>query len=232
MVPQSRPTDPSDTPECAGTWAFCAGNGIFISPSLELCAIPGRGTGVYTTKPVVKGRKLMHVPTKALYTTASIPASFVDPKARKRTPVDALLAAYLTFGSLETEQNQHARWMATWPQLSDLTTSMPMFWPEESRLLHATSLENRTNATNATKASQGDAKTAFDVIPPPTTGAWLMTAATEKLLPGGSTSLADHQVKSFKFVSLPLRSSFLNMLPHFETLSIPLTGASSTIGAV
>lgn len=105
----------------------CSANGITIHPAIQPRNVPGAGLGVYTTKKFKPGEKLIHVPTKHIFTTAKIPESFLSIPARKHIAVHAQLAAFFAFGSKE-DLHQYEHWMATWPGLDDFVESMPIFW--------------------------------------------------------------------------------------------------------
>ncbi|KAI1610657.1 hypothetical protein EDD36DRAFT_331028 [Exophiala viscosa] len=134
--------------------AYCDAHKIEISPNVSIRRVPGKGLGVYTTQSLNPGDRLMHVPTAALLTTTAVPHSFASKEIRKDIPVHALLAAYLTFGLSEAKKDGYARWMATWPRLTDFTWTVPIFWPERLR----TPLKVQHHE--------------FCVIPPSLTGSW------------------------------------------------------------
>lgn len=149
----------------AGLLDYCADHEIHTSPSISIRRVPGKGLGVYTSKPMQPGECVMHVPTAVLFTTASVPLSFVGKEARKGIPVHALLAAYLAFGMGEATREEHARWTATWPRLTDFASTMPLFWPE--RLRRPVVVERATDE----KARQ----LKFLPLPPSLTGSWQHT---------------------------------------------------------
>jgi hypothetical protein len=173
------------TADAPTSWAFCEGRNIQIAPGLELQSIPGRGTGVFATSPLKKGHRLMHVPTTALLTTARIPDDFVSVKTRKKVPVHALLAAYLTFGVSTDDQEKFGSWMKTWPKLEDFITSLPMLWPEGCLL--------RRTTESATVGVSQEASISFEILPPPLTGSWIVGSPAAESARGGSTSRADLQ---------------------------------------
>ena len=106
---------------------YCSANGITIHSAIEPRNVPGAGLGIYATKKLKAGEKLVHVPTKHIFTTANIPESFLSKAARKSIAVHAQLAAYFAFGSKQDLQ-QYEPWMVTWPGLDDLVDGMPVFW--------------------------------------------------------------------------------------------------------
>lgn len=166
-------------------WLFCNGHNIEIAPHLELTSWGDRGTGVRAAKWIPKGRKLMHVPTESLLTTAKIPDGFVGVKARKKVPVHALLAAYLTFGLSTDDTEKYQAWMRKWPRLKEFQAGMPMLWPEQCFTQHCIDHEE----IRATRDGAGS----FQILPPAVTGSWLVPSTTEESCPGGSTSRADLQ---------------------------------------
>ena len=102
---------------------YCQQNGITIHPSLHAKQVPGAGLGIYATSPTKADKTIVYVPNKHIFTTASIPESFLSQSARKDLPVHAQLAAYLAFGDISLDE-----WTATWPPLEDFTSGMPIFW--------------------------------------------------------------------------------------------------------
>jgi SET domain len=165
-------------------WTYCAARGVIIHPSLETRSAPGMGAGVYSTQKIPKGHRIMHVPIRALYTTSTIPEDFIGTNARKKVPVHAMLAAYLTFGPTE-EVSQYGPWMATWPKLSDYTASMPMFWPDDwSERRPPRVVEELEPHTPISQPI---------VLPPATAGTWLEESLDRVSARGGPTSLARQQ---------------------------------------
>lgn len=158
--------------------AYCTGHGVCISPSVSVQRVPGKGLGVYTNKPLQAGEQVMHVPTAALVTTASVPLSFVGRDARKDMPVHALLAAYLAFGLSQGKREDRARWTATWPRLSDFTWTLPMFWPQGLR------------EPVGAGASNVHGEQQFLCLPPSLVGSWSPGTYTEE----PSTKLVDVQL--------------------------------------
>ncbi|EXJ90038.1 hypothetical protein A1O3_03106 [Capronia epimyces CBS 606.96] len=161
----------------AGLLDYCVDHGIQISPNISVRRVPGKGLGVYTSKPLRRGERVMHVPTAALFTTASVPPSFVGKEARKTIPVHALLAAYLAFGMSEAKREEHARWMATWPRLTDFTSTMPLFWPARLKA----PLAQHNGSRNTASAEQGEKVAPFPFLPlpPSLTGSWLPSSGEE-----------------------------------------------------
>ena len=194
-------------------WGFCAGQGISIATGIGIEVTREHGNVVLANRTIAKGQKLMHVPTRTLYTTQSVPESFASVKQRKHLPVHALLAACLTFGPLDYELLEYAPWMSMWPQLSDFTTSMPMFWPD-SCLKH--------KATTGSRSPHRGSSDSFAILPPPITGSWLLQAQKDQPSPKGSTSLISQQSKKLKThldsvaKILPEHASSLND-PHDPT---------------
>lgn len=192
-------TDSEDT-VLANLLAYCSGHKIWISPSISIRRVPGKGLGVYTSKPLKSGERVVHVPTAALCTTRSVPLSFVGREARKEIPVHALLAAYLAFGLSEARKEEYARWMATWPRVSDFTWTMPMFWPESvlSGSISAT-------APNGVETEKDRDEARFNALPP-----WL-TSPT----PGLQPSSLQSQSKAAKL----LQGQRVKLKSHLETIS-------------
>jgi len=114
---------------------YCLEHAIHIPPSVSLRRVPGKGLGVYTDQPLEAGECLMHVPTAALITPDTVPTSFADAGVRDQLSVHALLAAYLAFGFQDLSSNQYGRWMATWPRLSDFSSTMPLLWPDKTKAM-------------------------------------------------------------------------------------------------
>jgi hypothetical protein len=179
----------------SGLLAYCADHDIWISPSVVVRRVPGKGLGVYTSKAIPVGERIMHVPTAALFTAFSIRSRFAPPKKKKNGPKDAVpvhasLAAYFAFGLSEAGRHEHARWMATWPRLSDFTSTMPIFWPER---------------TKRVVGKENNETTGFLPLPPSLTGNWKRTSSSSSSSSSSSedgpttTKLAD--VQHAKFVS-------------------------------
>ncbi|KAL2413706.1 hypothetical protein ABEF95_010738 [Exophiala dermatitidis] len=181
VPPAPAPYDPEDRDTIiSGLLQYCTEHKIWISPKTAIRRIPGRGLGVYTTKALKSGERIMQVPTAALFSTSSVPTSFVCKEARKGIPVHALLAAYLAFGLSESKRDEYARWMATWPKLTDFTCTMPLLWPEPvTQSMHghgATKLGENGNSTSSSSGTDGlkwEADKAFLPLPPSLTGSWL-----------------------------------------------------------
>ncbi|KAL2269552.1 hypothetical protein VTJ83DRAFT_1736 [Remersonia thermophila] len=93
--------------------------------------IPGRGVGLIATKPLKANELVMHIPNSALRSIAT-----VRPRIKKTLPegtkVHALLAAEL---ALDKPTSKHAPWNAVIPSRSDMTSSLPLAWPDPR--LHA-----------------------------------------------------------------------------------------------
>ncbi|EXJ95066.1 hypothetical protein A1O1_00184 [Capronia coronata CBS 617.96] len=162
----------------AGLLDYCAAQGISISPNISLRRVSGKGLGVYTSKPLTPGDPVMHVPTAALFTTSSVPLSFASKEARKSIPVHALLAAYLAFGMSEAKREHYARWMATWPRLTDFTSTMPVFWPGALKQPISQQRDTKRNG-----AQQTEEKTQFLPLPPSLTGSWLYSDKNSSGMP-------------------------------------------------
>ena len=175
-------------------WGFCAGQGISIATGIEIQVTRENGNVVAANRRIPKGQKLMHVPTRTLYTTLSVPDDFASVKQRKNVSVHALLAACLTFGPLDDELLEYAPWMCVWPQLSDFTTSMPMFWPDSC--LKRVSLQDK--ATITIESAPPSPADSFALLPPPLTGSWLLQSQTDQSTLKGSTSLILQQSKKLK----------------------------------
>ena len=196
-------------------WGLCAGQGISIATGIEVKVTRKRGNIVLASQKISKGQKLMHVPTRMLYTTESVPLSFASIKQRKTIPVHALLAACLTFRPLDDELLEFAPWISMWPQLSEFTTSMPIFWPDSWRK----SLRLQGEITTAIGSSHPVSAASFAILPPPLTGSWLRQSQTDEPTLTGSTSLVQQQstkLRSHLMAAaklLPERASSLND-PH------------------
>ena len=166
---------------------YCTTRKITISPSVTIRRVPGKGLGVYSTAPLKPGERIMHVPTSALFTTASIPLSFCSKQDRAKFPVHALLAAYLAFGPSEETKEKLQPWMATWPRVEDFTGTIPLFWPER--------LRERVPAIG--RNEQGE-ENEFQPVPPSLTGSWLPSASPLSLNEPLEPGLLDAQVAKFK----------------------------------
>ena len=190
-------------------WDFCAEQKVFLYPSLECRSTNEAGSAVYATRKISKGQKIVSVPTKALFTTANIPESFVSLKARKKVPVHALLAAYLTFGASDGEvlETPGSAWVATWPKLSDFTSSMPMLWPDECLKLE---LAQSSNTKINGKHSPSMKNSSFAILPPPTSGAWSLATTEHESQFAGSTCIAVQQKWKLK----SHLDSVAKLLPH------------------
>ena len=200
--------------ETPSSWEFCAGHGISIAPGIEVEVTREHGKIVVGNRKIPRGQQLMHVPTPTLCTTQSVPEAFASTKQRRNVPVHALLAAYLTFGPIDDELHGYAPWMSMWPQLSDFTASMPMFWPDNC--LKPAKLQGDTST--AIGVSHANSTDSFAVLPSPLTGSWLLQSQIDHSTLKGSTSLIKQQ-------STKLRShlkSIANLLPeHASSLNDP-----------
>lgn len=107
---------------------FCSKQNIHISKKISPRRLPGCGLGIYSTERILKGERLMHVPSRHLITPSSVPDSFLSKDQQGSLPTHALLAAYFALGLPEGD-HRHATWMATWPSLQDFTASLPVLWP-------------------------------------------------------------------------------------------------------
>lgn len=178
--------------------AYCRAQQVYLSPKIAPRRVPGRGLGIYATSSIAKGEQVFHVPTKTLFTTKRIPESFASTRARKGIPVHALLAAYFAFGTDE-QHRSFAPWMATWPELSDFSCSVPLLWNErcqeplktQSRLEDPDNQEFRANALTP--------------LPPPLTGGY-STSRTAIRNATGSTTLVAAQKSKLEDHILSLQS--------------------------
>ena len=101
--------------------------GIYINPCIHPRSVTGAGLGIYATSKLKAGDKVIQVPTKHVFTTKSIPTSFLDEKTRQGLSVHVQLATFFAFAS-DSNLEQYQSWIATWPSLSDFTDTMPLFW--------------------------------------------------------------------------------------------------------
>lgn len=70
---------------------------------------------------------MVQVPTSVILTVDTLPTSFRD-QFPEGTPVQAIMAAYLTHGS-EQELSKYDLWRKAWPTRQDFEDSLPMLWP-------------------------------------------------------------------------------------------------------
>ena len=114
------------------------GVGIVATANIKVSTPPQTQSAVPTTT-LQAGTELVHVPTKALLTTNSIPARFAD----QHGPISAhgLIAAFLTSAAKSGADEEYGPWMATWPAWDHFAATMPMLWPEE--LFRATTVSAR-----------------------------------------------------------------------------------------
>ncbi|PNP39039.1 hypothetical protein TGAM01_v205337 [Trichoderma gamsii] len=128
------------------TWAKAQG---VVIDAIQPSKIPGRGTGILTTRKIEAGEEVLKVPPGALRCLDSIPSS-VRERLPAKTTIQALLAADLT---LDKSANA-VPWKAVLPRMSDFEVGMPMLWPRELKDLLP--LEPRNLLSKREKAFQGD----------------------------------------------------------------------------
>ena len=159
---------------------LCSKQSIHISKKVSPRRLPGRGCGIYSTDRILKGERLMHVPTRRLITPNSVPDAFLSKDQQATLPNHALLAAYFAFGLPEGD-HRYATWMATWPSLLDFTTSLPMLWPA-NLLTHAYVSSKDQSKRSRTKSEQRRANKSL--LPAPLVDTW----SPPLTLPAGSTT--------------------------------------------
>lgn len=106
---------------------YCSKNGIIIHPSIEPKEVSGAGLGVYAKQKIKVGEKLVHLPTKHIFTTDAIPEPWLPKSARADLPVHAQLATFFAFGQ-QDHLRRYRAWLTTWPSFSDFSDTMPLFW--------------------------------------------------------------------------------------------------------
>lgn len=217
--------DEKDDPILASLRDFNAKHEIFLSPSLALRRVPGRGVGVYSTARLRSGERIMHVPSSALLTSASVPFTFAGKELRSKLPVHVLLAAYIAFGMMEKKKQELQPWMATWPRVNEFTDSMCLFWPEMTRrpmtLRTGGEVDDAKSDASAVrrKGSQTTShrETTFQPVPQSLTGSWL--GAKEATT---SPKFLDQQLTKFQ-------SHLALAKKHFPThLDVSLSSASDS----
>lgn len=95
--------------------------------SVQPAQIPGRGVGLITTASIKKDEKLIFVPEKAMFKPAKTFSSGSTHASEKASPHIQLAASIMT----ECEKDSgspYNTWKATWPNLRDFESSMPLFW--------------------------------------------------------------------------------------------------------
>ncbi|KAJ5296674.1 Complex I intermediate-associated protein 30 [Penicillium atrosanguineum] len=105
-------------------WALAQG---VIANGVTPARFPGRGLGMIATRAIKSGEPVVQVPTSAIMTIETLPDSF-RAQFLEGTPVQAIMAAYLTHGS-EEELSKYALWRKAWPSRQDFEDSLPMLWP-------------------------------------------------------------------------------------------------------
>ena len=192
---------------------FCAEQAIDICEGLEARVAGERGNGIYTTKKICEGQRVMKVPTVSLYTIECIPETWPARKV-ERIAVHALLAAHHTFGPYGDIMWDFHPWIYMWPKLSDFTMSMPMFWPEKCR----SRIGLESAATTGNRSSFPAPTASFAILPPPLTGAWLPKSADFRPPQSGSTSLVSQQTHKLNYHLLCIAT----LLPeHASSLKNP-----------
>ena len=147
---------------------YCSEQGIHIAKKISPRRLPGRGLGIYSTERILKGERLMHVPTRHLITPDSVPETFLPKYQQRSLPNQALLAAYFAFGLPEGD-HQYERWMATWPSLQDFATSLPVLWPA-SLLRHSHDVSEHQSKRPRTDSTQMTAN--MSLLPTPLVDGW------------------------------------------------------------
>lgn len=172
--------DEDDDPVLSSLQDFVVKHKILLSPSLAFRRVPGRGLGIYSTARLRSGERIMHVPSSALLTPASIPPGFAGKELRSKLPVHVLLAAYIAFGMTEEKKQELEPWMATWPKMHDFTASMCVCWPEGTRKPVTLRTSRAVKSGIASKVHKDSETTAdrvitFQPVPQNLTGSWLPT---------------------------------------------------------
>lgn len=108
-------------------YEYCARNGIEIHPSIRPKHVPGRGLGIYAAKAIGQHEHLVRVPVGEIFTTESIPETFLSRAVREGIAVHAQLAAFFAFGRA-ADLEPYKLWIATWPGFADFYEAMPIFW--------------------------------------------------------------------------------------------------------
>jgi hypothetical protein len=171
---------------------YCQKHQVDISKKIAPKRVEGKGLGMYAVEAIAIGERLIHVPTKTLFTTKQIPLSFADAQVRKAIPVHALLAAYFAFGT-DKQHDNLAPWMATWPKLSEFLETVPMLWGEESR--NALISTNQQPIENIPSPYSG--YTRLTAVTPTLSGGYL-TAKDDKADRSGSTIIVDEQLEKIE----------------------------------
>lgn len=217
--------DEKNDPILASLRDFNIKREIYLSPSLALRRVPGRGVGVYSTARLRSGERIMHVPSSALLTSASVPFSFAGKELRSKLPVHVLLASYIAFGMTAEKKQELQPWMATWPKVSDFTDSLCLFWPETTRrpvtLRTGGEADNVTSAASAVRRTRSEMTShheiTFQPVPQSLTGSWL--GAKEATTP---PKFLDQQLTKFQ-------SHLALANKHFRThLDVSLSPASDS----
>lgn len=106
---------------------YCETRNITVHPSIRPKHVPGCGLGVYSLEQIGPNEQLVQIPVSQIFTTNSIPESFLSRPAREGTAVHAQLAAFFAFGEKQHLEPYDA-WIATWPEFADFPETMPIFW--------------------------------------------------------------------------------------------------------
>lgn len=148
--------------------AYCKRSGIYVSPSISPKRIPGRGLGIYATRPLKQGQRLASVPTKSIFTTSNIPELFLSKNARKKVAVHAQIAAFFAFAD-DADLDKYKPWMATWPENEDFVATMPLFWGDTlTEALHDDSARVAANGTAPEEHARKRRRTKSTHTPGPT----------------------------------------------------------------
>lgn len=203
--PTIRPNEADDT-VLSSLQGFITQHRIDLPSSLEFRRVPGRGLGIYSTADLPSGERIMHVPSSALLTTASIPFGFASKDLKSKLPVHVLLAAYIAFGMTEEKKQELRPWMATWPKMHEFIDSMCLWWPERTR--STVTLQMDGTGDNAEIHREDNDSTSaraitFQPVPPSLTGSWLRSKKDTPSSEAPRPKLLDIQLTKFhKHISL------------------------------
>lgn len=180
---------------------FIAEHHIDLSDSLEFRRVPGRGLGIYSTADLTSGERIMHVPSSALVTVASVPSRFASKDMKSKLPVHVLLAAYIAFGMTKAKEQELQPWMATWPKLYEFIDSMCVFWPERTRkpitLRNGEAVEN-AEIRRDDKNSTSDRAINFQPVPQNLTGTWHRSKEGTPSFEATKSKVLDVQLAKFQ----------------------------------
>ncbi|KAL4931982.1 uncharacterized protein BDV17DRAFT_301531 [Aspergillus undulatus] len=166
---------------------------------------PGRRLGMVATRVIEENEIMLSIPVNLMLTVDSIPKEFVS-LFPEGTPVQGILAAFLTHGNKEDQSQilkEMSLWRSVWPAWEEFEQSMPIFWTGRLRVSNLRGFQSHSQDGDPDSNVAG--------------------TATRSLLPLSITghqngSPNQHQQSNFKFNSNPsYETRYQNLLPQQET---------------